>query len=243
MNWPEIWPQVVAGVLVASLSGLTIYLGRQLAAIRRQLGESKSLARRLKKIGLSNFYESRDDYAKFRGAPRLADYLAFANRRIIIAGYWLAQGSEMEGVTEDLRKLLEQRENLRITVIVIDPDAAYVPAIASQMKLPMAAVRARAIDSLRGLVELKSSLSSNKKEHLDIRIHASIPFASLIAIDPESETDGRVQFDFKLYGSPRSNSIGFEVRSNKSQVAKSLIQTCEQICRDAPVVNTFDYEN
>lgn len=227
MNWAEIWPQVVAGILVAVVTGVAVYLARQLKSLRHQLGEAKSLARRLKSIGLSNFYESRDDYAKFRGASRLADYVALANRRIIVAGYWLAQGAEMEGIAADFRRLLATREGLSITIIIIDPDAEYVSAIADQMRLAPEAVIARAQDSIRGLVDLKSSLTSDMQDRLDLRTHAAIPFASLIVLDPEVETNARIQFDFKPYGCSRSDSIGFEIRSIRSRVAQTLIRSCD----------------
>lgn len=236
MNWAEIWPQVVAGILVAGLTALSVFLWRRLTSVRRQLGESKSLARRLKAIGLTNFYETRDDYAKYRGTPRLADYLALAQHRIMVAGYWLAQGSEMEGVTADLRRLLEQRAGLRITIVLLDPDASYIPAVADQLKLDPAAVIARARDSMRGLTELRSSLAQDTRDRLDLRLHSSIPFSSLIVLDPDNENDARVQFDFKIAGNSRSNSVGFEIRSTTSRAGANLIRSCEDICAEAKSV-------
>lgn len=233
MNWGEIWPEILITVGATAITGVAAILWHKLSSLRNQLTASQNLARRLKIIGLSNFYESRDDYTKFREAPRLADYLAFANRKIVIAGYWLAQGAEMEGVATDLRKLLEKREALEITIVMINPDADYIPAVASQMRLTPEAVSRRALDSLRGLADLKESLAEDQRKRLDIRLHSSIPFASLIVLDPESEENGHIQFDFKLYANSRSNSIGFEIRSTTSQIATNLIHSCEQICKDA----------
>lgn len=200
--------------------------------IRIAVGTSAA-GNRADELGLTNFYGSRADYAKYRGAANLLDYLSRAHHRVVIAGYWLAQGFEMEGTLVGLKGLLESNPGWRIDLVVIDPEAAYIESIAYSMNLSADTVTSRARETLTGLARLRGSLSEGDIERMQIKLHPVQPIYSLIALDPES-SEGRIQIDVKPYKTARAGSFSFECRPSSSGPYGTFWSSCQQLLRDAP---------
>lgn len=88
-------------------------------------------ARRMEEIGMINFFASRSDYSRYRESGKLSDYLATADTRIDVAGYWMGHGNEAEAIAKSIVASLHSKPGLRVRIALIDPDGAHVDAVAS----------------------------------------------------------------------------------------------------------------
>lgn len=224
--------EIIVGLIVAALVATCAYLGRRLAATRAALSADRKLHRRLRDAGLSNFYASRAEYSLYRGAPTLLDYLSRARTRAVVAGYWMSQGSEMEGVAAGLGGLLRSNPNIRIDIVVVDPTAPYIGAVASHMRMTKAEVVGRVRGTLRELAAMSSGLGPAEASRFTIGLHTSYPISSIIALDPEN-SDAKIQVDFKPYGTPRSRSFTFEFGGCGPAITDLLWSSCRQLVADA----------
>lgn len=202
---------------------LTVNLQRTLLREIRTIQPSDHL-RRIEAAGITNFYASRDDYYRYRGAPQLLDYLSLATKSIRIAAYWMSHGIEMEGIAQSLAKMAKPPRNLDITIAIIDPTAPYIPALASFLNMSARELIFRAQLSLSKLWEARENLLPEERTRFKIKVYSSVPIASVIILDAE-QPDGRLQLDFKAYKVPRHFSFAFELR-NRGRYLFDL-------CRDA----------
>lgn len=125
-----------------------------------------SVYRRLKIAGLTNFYASRTDYEKYRGAPRLIDYLNLASESIEIAAYWMAHGNEAEGIAEDISKLVKPPREINVTIAIIHPKSIYLDELANYININSKELKMRIESSLMNLYKAKEKLSLEEKKDL-----------------------------------------------------------------------------
>lgn len=215
---------VLSSVVAAVLVGVVARSRGWFSFSWRSLTRSVMLQRRIEASGITNFYASRDDFAKYRGAPRLLDYLTLANNSIRIAAYWMAHGVEMEGIAQGLAAMTKPPKRLNITIAIIDPTAPYISALASYLDMDPDELRARARSSLLKLWQARQGLAEDERARLHLKVCTTSPIASVIMLDPE-EPDGRLQIDVKAYKTPRNFSFAFELRHEDHYLYR--------LCRDA----------
>ncbi|MCA1671477.1 MAG: hypothetical protein LC799_04500, partial [Actinobacteria bacterium] len=194
---------------------------------RRTRRSDREFVERLRASGVANFYASRSDYVRFRGAPRLTDYLATANKTIIVAAYWMGHGNEAEGIANVLGKLVDTRPELSATVAVIDPTSPHMPQLADYLAVPPAEVEARLASTLRNLARARDGMSTDGRRRLDIRVYRDLPMASIIMLD-DGDDNGRIQLDIKPFRAPRESSFGVELVARPD----GLYQVCRRSCHD-----------
>jgi len=166
--------------------------------------------RRMEKAGLRNFYASRDDYAKYRGAPRLLDYLTTAEKTIHIASHWMAHGVEMEGVVTGIAALVRPPKNLTVTVGIVDPSVSYLPSLASFFDITENELRVRSQAAIDKLCEARGTLSQAEQSRFTIKLYDAIPIASTIILDAALPS-GRLQMDIKTYKTARRDAFALEL--------------------------------
>lgn len=223
----------VASSIIATILIALALLGRsKFADAYRMRRKELNIAKRMYAAGLSNFFASRGDYARYRNAPRLIDYLDKASSRILISAYWMAQGAEMEGVVDGLEALIREPRRISITIVVIDPTASYVDALAQHLNVGQEYLVSRARGTLFTLHELYGRLSESEKERLVIRVHRTVPMASLIALDPDLPS-GRLQIDIKPYKVARQSSVSFEFSGPGRALYETLKASTEKLVFDS----------
>lgn len=211
MDWVSIGYGVIGSLIATAIASFIAWSRGWLSFSFRSWSSRKNLANRLEKAGLSNFYASRDDYAKYRNAPRLIDYLKFAEKSIKVAAYWMAHGTEMEGVADNLIKLVKPPKNIDITIGIINPTSSYIAELALYLGCEPQEIVDRIESSLTKLYKAKEEqLSPDEKKRFRIKVYDAIPIASVIMLDSE-EKNGRTQIDIKPYKAPRQNSFTFEL--------------------------------
>jgi len=239
----EFGRELILGILSAAVIAIAAAVWRwKLASLLIAYARSFQLAARLKGLGLHQVYGSRADYAKYRRATRLIDYLSLAKGRIIVSGYWLAQGAEMEGVLDGLEKLIKNNSQLHVDIVVMDPAAEYVDSVALSMDLSRQAVVGRVNETLLALRRLYERIPESECHRLRAGLHTSQPIFSIIALDPESKS-GRIQVDIKPFGVPRSRSISFELRGLESILYLTMWESCRKLIdRALPFDRSIEFD-
>jgi hypothetical protein len=210
MFWVSLIINIITTIVVAALVSFSI-LGKEWIAI--QLGRYK-FNKRIYKAGITNIYESRDDYTKYRNyprvAPKLIDYLALAEKNIFISAYWMAHGTEIEGIAEEIFSLVRPPKNLNITVSVINPRSTCISAVALHLGIEDSQLVDRIDASIMKLKQEKNRLSEEEKKKLVIKTYDSLPVASVIILDYGYD-NGRMQIEFKPYHVARHYNFSIEL--------------------------------
>ena len=185
------------------------------------------LYKRLSGVGFSNFYASRADYIRFRGAARLGDYLSFAQQKIVLIGLWMAHGVEIEGVINHIKNLIEQRPALHIGIALLDPDAVVLDSLGQYLNINADEIKTRINMAFGKLIEMKETLSENDKLRIDLRTYNSLPTFSSILIDPDADSC-RIQIDIKVYQEARHNSFSLEFKGHGKYMYELLANAAQR---------------
>lgn len=220
--------ELIFGLLTAIVVGIVSLTWKRGRGKFQAFIRGISLAVRFRSLGITQIYGSRSDYAKYRKAARLIDYLSLADEQVFVLGYWLAQGAEMEGVVDGLERLIRTKPSLRVSVMVIDPSSDYINSVAIGMGLSRESIVERVSETLRGLADLQRRLGTHDGQRVSILLHPSQPNISLIALDPATKK-GRIQVDLKLFGIPRSRSISFECRGAEMPIYAAAWESCQKL--------------
>jgi hypothetical protein len=209
----------------------SIQLQRELIAHIQTVGPDP-LTHLIRSAGVRNFYTSRADYAKYRGAGELQEYLRTASKTIDIVAYWLAHGMELEGVAKDLAAMVIRNDDLCITIAMVNPESPSVPLLASYLDLGTEDVKNRVRASVQQLQKARDSLPELIKPRLKLKVYDTLPIASMIMLDA-AEASGRIQLDVKLYHTARQYSLGLEIERRDSRFYERVRVACSNLIRDA----------
>ncbi|WP_460399181.1 hypothetical protein [Actinophytocola sediminis] len=204
---------MTAGVLSSLIASVLIALAtwwwrRRSPALRRGR-KARSAARRFTRAGLSNFFSSRADYARYREDGSLLGYLRLAKKSIHIASYWMAHGVEMENIAEGLARLVQANRELVVQVAIVNPTGEYCPGLAHYLGLAEQDLRNRAEASLRTMRKARAELGEIDRARFDVRVYQFVPTASFILLDV-NEPNGRIQMDIKPFQVNRQASVSME---------------------------------
>jgi len=218
----------IASSLVAAII-VALYLNYKgiISLTLRKHKYRKLFFNRVIKAGITNFYFSRKDYTRYRDGATLGAYLKNAKRTIKIIGLWMAESIEMEGIIEDLKRILEKDKFSLLEIALIDPNSEIVKPLSEFLGRDEEEVRRRVKASLESLLNMKTLLAEPFKQKFKVEVYTALPVASIIMLD-DGEEYGTIQFDFKIYQAPRVNSFGFELKNTGSDFYK--------LCR-----NQFNY--
>jgi len=195
-----------------------------------------TLNKRIRDSGITNLYTSRDDFAKYRDAPKLIDYLNLAEKEIYICAYWMAHGTEMEGIHEKIARLTKPPKKLEIKIALINPKSLYIESLAKYLNIDAEEVKQRISKSLIKLVQEKEKLAPDEKSRLTLKVYDAFPIASLIMLDPHY-SNCRLQFEIKTYKRARHYSFSFELRNETTQLFQLCSEAWLELINDAEDFN------
>lgn len=226
---------VASSIVAAAVIAAIVSIWNRRTRDSREFTVARKASYRLLRTGLSNFYENRDDYARYRKQASLLEYMSQASESLHVASYWMAHGIEMENVAERLAELVVKKPGLTVTIAVIDYKAPYIDRLADYLNIDRETLAARAQWSLNRLSLARDNLTGEAANRFTVRIYTSVPTASFILIDAHTK-EGRVQMDFKPYKTPRASSITFEFRNRgrKGSLYDILTRSTLQLLSESP---------
>jgi len=171
------------------------------------------LARRLRDNGVSNFFASRADYARYRPQGAISEYIETTHRELIYVGFWLAQGIEINNIKAIIPKLL--RENCLVEFVFLSPDFVAMDQLAEYLGVSPKTIRARVMDALESMVHLRNSLPPELSGRFILKVHKQLITSSAFVFD-HGTPKAKTLIDIKLFGLGRERTFGIELRATKS---------------------------
>lgn len=173
------------------------------------------LLEQIKNVGLSAFYSSRDDYAKYRtDAASIDRYINTAQRTLKIVSISLITGIQFDDVITVLRNRLCNQNDFQVTISLLNPfNKELYLALAPLFDTDHNALLKETKKSLRKLFLLKSELPTDAQERFDIKVHNAIPCGSAILID-EGDVGGKIQIETKPYKVVWRKSFSYEIEND-----------------------------
>lgn len=212
----------VTSSLVASVIFLVFANSRNWIVVGRTRRQW-SMARRLDRIGMTNFFASRADYVRYRPPGSIVDYLGNAKSRIDIAAFWMGHGNEAESTPKQIVAMLAGKPALSVRIAMIDPDGEHVASVSDYLGIPLQELKSRLVASLGNLTSARDSAPKSVQDRLSILTYTHMPAASVIMLDYGSGNGARIQLDFKPFRRPRSESFAFELTA-----PSPLYTTCSE---------------
>jgi len=234
------WKSLLIGVVATLIGAFLLYLWAVsrgwFAANLSRWRHNLAVGKRFRNAGLSNFYASRADFARFRNAASLIDYLRTAKYSIAVAAYWMAQGNEAEGIASDIADLALRPYERTVTIAVIDPTGPCIPELSHYLDIPQDDLVRRIQSSLSNLHIAWTRLGPDERNRLTIKVYKTIPVASVIILDGNLP-DGRIQVDIKPYRVARNNSFSFELTGPGHVLYDLCFKAWDGLIAEAEVLN------
>jgi len=232
MNWSALGIGIVGGIAVAFILYLIARARGWIKIGWTTFFRFHHLLYRIRSAGVENFYVSRDDYVKYRHAPKLTDYLRLAHDSIHISAYWMAHGNEAEGAAQEIANLVRPPKNLDTEIGVIDPTGTCIPELSRYLGISIEELRSRICYSLECLHKARLSLGPELQKKFRIKVYSTIPAASVIMLDANKDS-GRTQIEFKPYHVPRHYSFAMELTRPGSSLYDLCTKAWLDLLRDA----------
>ena len=165
--------------------------------------------------GLSGFYPSRAYYSHRQEAASIDRYISTAQRTLSMVSINLRTGLPIDGILDVLDKKLGTRDStFRVTISLLDPARrGLMEAVAPALSLEPQELSLDIANTVTKLLQFRNSLEDDVRPRLRLRLHAAVPFGSVIMLD-ELENDGRIQVETKAYRAPGRKSFAFELVSS-----------------------------
>jgi hypothetical protein len=217
MNWSQIsagatdlfWNvagNIIADLLVIIFIALIGYLSRSRI---KALIKSLQFATRMRKNGISNFYNNRQDYVTARPERSLGEYMLRCRRRFLYVGFYLAGATERDRIDSVLSTLLER--GCEIELVLLDPDAPRetIREVERHLAVPNGTLQQLLRHAHDHFRKLRSRLSVAAQNRFAIKLHQEALSSSAMLLD-EGEPDGRMLVDNKIHQAGRDRSFGIE---------------------------------
>jgi len=166
--------------------------------------------------GLSKVIPKRKYYSAFRdGGGNIEDYLGTAVTSIKMVSINMITGVRFENIMRVFEEKLNRFPSFSVVLSLIDPKREDLMRFVSSSISDEYAVSAEALsdqinETLQRLTRFRRTLSVGASKRFDIRVHATLPFASAIMIDSDASS-GKIQLETKPYREPLVDSFAFEV--------------------------------
>lgn len=195
---------------------------------------AEDLKEQISAAGLSAFYSSRDDYAKYRkNASSIDEYINQAKRTICMVSITLATGISFDDICKVFEAKLKKEKNFKITVSLLNPynDELY-KSIMPLFTQSAETLQENAVSALKRLISFrKQDLKPDEQERFIIRVHETLPFGSAIILDGDTE-NGTIQIETKPYDVGMRKSFAFEIENNKGVFYQTLVDSYNKLIAD-----------
>lgn len=181
---------------------------------------------------LTTFVPARKHYQQIRGKASITEYIAGAQRELILVSINLMTGDALESILRTIRVMLGGDEYpKRVTFSLIDPDKRYlVEAVAANLDLEPDELDSSIRRLIDKLLRFREALPGEMQDRFSLFCHGTLPSASAILIDPH-EDYGTIQLETKAYKTPTVEAFGFEVGAG-SEFFLSLRNAYLELIRD-----------
>ena len=127
----------------------------------------------------------------------------------------MVTGVRFENILRVFREKLESISSFEVRISLVNPNfddlmSVVAGAISDEYATSGGDLADQIRQTLNGLINFRNSLSHAQAERFDLKIHDTLPFASAIMLDVESEA-GRIQLETKPYKSPLADSFALEL--------------------------------
>jgi len=222
----EIIHEIIIGLIVTSICSIIIIIYRN----RRNFKFLKTLkiVKRLKEIGVTNFYYNRSLSLDDLGTT--GNFINQATNEIYYVGCWLSISVEGQDISKRLYDIV--MKDVSVFLCIISPNNTSIEAIADYFNESVESLRTKIFQVLKKLIEIKSNLPADKKNKFSIFVHNTIITTSYWAIDPQINNRTIFKLDHKSIHGLRYNSYGFVFsKTKKKEFADALWQSYSSVLR------------
>lgn len=194
---------------------------------------SDVLQKQVAESGLSSFFTSRDDYAKYRTSHSSIDkYISTAQSSITLVSITLSTGIQIDDICSVIKKKLKENPDFEVTISLLNPfqDELYM-TLEPVFGTDFTSLQTRTKDALKKLLQLKKALTNHAQKRFLIKVHRTLPFGSAIILDGNSNS-GKIQIETKPYKVGMRKSFAFEVINNGNSFYETLLSSYCELIKD-----------
>lgn len=169
----------------------------------------------IREAGISRIIPERRFYAIYReGRESISSYVRRTTRTLTMVSINLAVGAELERIERVFGELLDENPELCIRVSLLDPSDQVLMEATSRILDDVSAeqIAERIAGTMRKLQEFRASLDEDLRSQVELFHHRTIPSASAILIDVNSEA-GLIQLETKPYKAAPTQSWALEIKA------------------------------
>ena len=197
---------------------------------------SRSLTRpllgiRLMRMGIYDFFDSRDTLMRRKKGARVIEYLRPAKQEIGIIALSLNYSIVHQNLHEELRALLKAKPRLTVYIFLLNPNSKAVEVIASTTMRSPDELRAYINQSIEHLERMIVTFSEEEKARFHVCLHETYIANSILVVDPYDKR-GRILVENYLYKIPIQESYSFECRRPDSPMFRKVRMSYERFKED-----------
>ncbi len=209
---------ILAHLVAGSILGtLGVWVTVKLWKPARKCWSVRKWFARILKVGIRNFYPSRESYARDRPLP-FGDYLNSTKSSLRYIGHWLAFTIEQHQMLDTLCAI--SNSGRRVHLILLDPELPrdVLAAYARYFGEEEATLHLDITSTWKRVQAARETLSAKGRACLELRRH--IEFIPYSAFWFDQESDGQhILIDMKLYGASRKDAYGIEIEPVQQESA------------------------
>jgi hypothetical protein len=197
-----------------------------------QILQQTALQEQISLAGLVKLIPARKYYPKYDST--ITNMLEDAKHSFTMVSVNLMTGLPFAGLISKISDKLRTNKSFTITISLINPsDASLVFQFSKLLDVSSEEFSNMILGTLSKLVKFREEfLNDQEKQRFNIRVHNSIPFASAIIRDIQTE-NGRLQIETKIYKEPIDSSFALEfVNGTESGLYETLLSGYSQLIKD-----------
>lgn len=205
--------------------------GRNSCSLKRKNYISESA---LLKVGLADFVPTRTHYRESDKDSKVSDYLKKATKTLRIMSVSLSDGISYHGMCKTLEDLLKKQHELTITISLLDfRNETLIKVMAPILNMSETDLVSKIKVSVKALYDL----AFKNKQRLNLYLHNTIPFGTIIALD-ENLPEGSLIVETRPYKLHSATSFSYKLLNAENSVLfKNIIEGCKNIENDSTKVN------
>lgn len=191
-----------------------------------------ALKEQISLAGLVKFIPARKYYPRYNST--ITNMLEDTKHSFTMVSVNLMTGLPFEGLISKFSDKLRINKTFTITISLINPlDTSLVFQFSKLLDISSEEFSEKILSTLSKLNKFREdSLNDQEKQRFSIRVHNSIPFASAIIRDIQTE-NGRLQIETKIYKEPINSSFALEfINGSESRLYETLLNGYSQLMKD-----------
>ena len=225
--------EIIIGLIVTAISSIIVIIYKN----RNNFNFFKTLkiVKRLKEIGVTNFHYNRSHLQDDLGTT--GKFISQATNEIYYVGCWLSSSITGQEISKRLYDIT--MKDVNVSLCIMSPNNTNIVSIADYFNENVESLRAKIIQVLSILIDIKSKLPADKKTKFSIFVHDTIITTSFWAIDPKIKDKSLFYIDHKSIHGLRYNSYGFVFSNTKEKdFAEALWQSYSSVLSTAKEIKS-----